>query len=95
MDLLFAPVDMVMSQNGSIIVITYGNAKDAEVYVKDETGFTYNQSLPSSLGAESATIGANSIVLNTGTTDIRYYAMVAGNYQVTYTETEPYPISGI
>ena len=86
-----SPLNMAMSDDGSIIVTTYGNAKDAEVFEKAIDGFVFSQSLPSSTGAEYVAISAsNSIVLNVGAGSVKYYIRGAsGNYEVGQTLLPP------
>ena len=43
--------EMVMSDDGSTIVITYSTVKDAEVFSKTGDGFAFNHSLPGSTGS--------------------------------------------
>ena len=52
-NLTHPPYKMAMSDDGSIIVMTYSTLKDAEVFVKAIDGFVLGESLPSSIGAQN------------------------------------------
>ena len=78
-------LDMAISEDGSMIVIAYGATKDAEVFTKASDGFIFNESLPSSSGANNVAISAsNSILLKIGIGNVNYYTRGGGgNYQST------------
>ena len=52
-NLTHTPYKMAMSDDGSIIMMTYSTLKDAEVFVKAIDGFVLGESLPSSIGAQN------------------------------------------
>ena len=73
------PYRMAVSEDGSMIVVTYSIAKDADVLIKTDNGFLHSQTLPTSFAALDVAITAdNSILLNIDYFTIIFYAKGAG-----------------
>lgn len=61
------PTEMVMSDDGSTIAITYSSQKNVDVFLNNGSTFNLHQSIASTIGSVHAAIsGLNSLYLSNG-----------------------------